>query len=887
MTRKTRLALGAGAALLLIIALLVTLVVRERVTRRRVFRPAAGEAKTEAPQHIPPVEQWTATFATTEPEDLAELLEEIEVKHPDLYKKWSLAYVHARALVEDDEKSEAARKLAPFLEKGHPFRDRALYHRAAIAEGAEASKYRNTLIFEHRDSTYRDEAVDEELEYLGVGGDPQALLAFGEKIATSASTERRREISARIVEALAARKQVDAAFTRGMALLNAGNADDAADRVTRALDRPEVIGRLNAAQLALFGETFQKHRHYDRAVALLQLAIDKTKPAVNQAFREGGRTKSPAHTQAPAEIQGVVPHVGRTFSPAALAESGAYTQATLLAAARKKPAKKKALTPKKSTKKAPARKAAPPPPPPPPNPRARLDELEFALGRSHFGAERYAEAQAVYLNGARAATDLRMKSTFLGHAARAAQLRGDDKTAENLMTASIAVKGKFPSTTAALTQRIRTRLKARRFAEAASDVAQLRKMAGNERAILEGSLAYAVGMLAAGNSAAAVSALNSVPANLLDPYDKAEFAYWRARALEGRDPPASFRSYLEVLRAGVPTHFAYFARTRLDSAAMAPKLARELAVREAQVTNLVGAKNFDLARQIQTDRVLLSSKDRERQLQKLTAIYRELPAYRDVLTLAPRPLPRFPSVDANDPDSLLMAMGLHDEAVPAIQSRFPLRPASSALSRSYALNLGGASKDSIYAIEVMMKSVPNDFHPDLLPVVVRQLLYPRYFYNFIAEDAERYDADPGLVLSIMREESRFNPRAKSQAAARGLLQFIITTARDIGRDVGLVDVAPEDLYDPRVIIRLGAKYISELAGQFEGNRYRVAGAYNAGPKQVALWSRLQPAAGEDYFLTAVNFDETKHYIRKVMNSYERYAGIYGNAGPKGGLRAEP
>src|SRR5881397_3858925 len=74
-----------------------------------------------------------------------------------------------------------------------------------------------------------------------------------------------------------------------------------------------------------------------------------------------------------------------------------------------------------------------------------------------------------------------------------------------------------------------------------------------------------------------------------------------------------------------------------------------------------------------------------------------------------------------------------------------------------------------------------------------------------------FGADPTLVVAIMREESRFNPRAKSEAAARGLLQFIITTARDIGRDVGLVDVTPDDLYDPRVIIRLGAKYISTLS----------------------------------------------------------------------------
>jgi soluble lytic murein transglycosylase-like protein len=57
----------------------------------------------------------------------------------------------------------------------------------------------------------------------------------------------------------------------------------------------------------------------------------------------------------------------------------------------------------------------------------------------------------------------------------------------------------------------------------------------------------------------------------------------------------------------------------------------------------------------------------------------------------------------------------------------------------------------------------------------------------------------------------------------------------------------------------------------DGNRYRVAAAYNAGPKQVALWTRMQPAPSDDYFLTAVNFDETKGYVNKVMNSYERYA----------------
>ncbi len=426
------------------------------------------------------------------------------------------------------------------------------------------------------------------------------------------------------------------------------------------------------------------------------------------------------------------------------------------------------------------------------------------------------------------------------------------------MTMTIAVKGTHPSTTPALTQRMRTRLKQRRFAEAAADLALLRKLAPNSRAVLEGSLAYALG-----NPKAAIATLDSVPRKLLNDNDDAEFAYWRGRALEKRDPSAAIRAHLEVLRSRSP--FEPFARARLESM----DVTRELAVRDAQVRNLVASKQFDLAKRIQTDRVLLSKSDRDAQLQKLASIYRELPAYRAVLELKPEPLPRFPLKNA-DRDTLLMAMGLHGEAVDEIEKRWPLRPAREALTRSLALNRGGASHESIYAVEVMMRTVPRDFHPDLLPPLVRQLLYPRYFQGYVLADSKRFAADPALVLAIMREESRFNPRAKSQAAARGLLQFIITTARDIGRDIGLVDVSAEDLYDPRIIIRLGAKYVGELSEQFGGNRYRTAAAYNAGPKQVALWTRLQPAEGDDYFVSAINFDETKGYVRKVMGSYEQY-----------------
>ena len=134
------------------------------------------------------------------------------------------------------------------------------------------------------------------------------------------------------------------------------------------------------------------------------------------------------------------------------------------------------------------------------------------------------------------------------------------------------------------------------------------------------------------------------------------------------------------------------------------------------------------------------------------------------------------------------------------------------------------------------------------------------------------------------------PAARSSSAvARNAARAspAVTTAREVGRSLGLVNLNAEDLYDPSIIIQLGAKYVADLSRQFEGDPYRIAAAYNAGPNQVKLWWRLTPAPRADAFFSSISFDETKNYVRKVLNSYERYGETYEQAGPTGGLRLEP
>src|SRR6185503_14673747 len=235
-----------------------------------------------------------------------------------------------------------------------------------------------------------------------------------------------------------------------------------------------------------------------------------------------------------------------------------------------------------------------------------------------------------------------------------------------------------------------------------------------------------------------------------------------------------------------------------------------------------------------------------------------LPRYAEVLDLHAPEFPRFPLPDAAPaspapassapaatpaaaaagsppppagPDRLdnLLALGLFDDAVDLIKERYPLQPATSAVARAVALSRAGATRASIQAVEVAARAFPPDFLPRLLPRLVKELLYPRYFEDEIAARSAAHGADPRLVLAIMREESRFEPKARSAASARGLLQLIITTARDVGKALGLLDVSSEDLYDPAVAIGIGSRYVADLQKEFAGDPYKTAAAYNAGP----------------------------------------------------------
>jgi soluble lytic murein transglycosylase len=152
--------------------------------------------------------------------------------------------------------------------------------------------------------------------------------------------------------------------------------------------------------------------------------------------------------------------------------------------------------------------------------------------------------------------------------------------------------------------------------------------------------------------------------------------------------------------------------------------------------------------------------------------------------------------------------------------------------------------------------------------------YPALYRESIVRAASSRRVDPRLVLAIMRQESGFRPRAKSPAAARGLLQLTIDTAQKYTARVGLNNLQDDDLYRPDISILVGSEYLSELMRLFPNLPEAVAASYNGGEDNAARWLKRAKQRDAGVFTAEVGFAETKNYVYKVMANYRAYRQLY-------------
>jgi soluble lytic murein transglycosylase len=133
---------------------------------------------------------------------------------------------------------------------------------------------------------------------------------------------------------------------------------------------------------------------------------------------------------------------------------------------------------------------------------------------------------------------------------------------------------------------------------------------------------------------------------------------------------------------------------------------------------------------------------------------------------------------------------------------------------------------------------------------------------------------PELVRAVMREESGYRPEVISVVGARGLLQIMPDTGERLARDLGLPSFAPDDLFDPRVNLRLGTHYLGELSAQFGGRLSAAVGSYNAGPNAVARWLAERGTLEDDEWVESIPYEQTRSYVKRVLRSLHAYEILY-------------
>ncbi|HET7234143.1 MAG TPA: lytic transglycosylase domain-containing protein [Longimicrobium sp.] len=157
-----------------------------------------------------------------------------------------------------------------------------------------------------------------------------------------------------------------------------------------------------------------------------------------------------------------------------------------------------------------------------------------------------------------------------------------------------------------------------------------------------------------------------------------------------------------------------------------------------------------------------------------------------------------------------------------------------------------------------------------------RVVFPLAFRGVLLDEADRSDIDPWLLAGLVRQESSFDPDAKSWVGARGLSQIMPSTGKWLAAGAGVRNFSPELLSVPEINLRMGARYLRDQIRRYHGARDLALAAYNAGPGRADRWKReLGYGRDVDAFREKIPFAETREYVKVVIRNAELYRRLYG------------
>ncbi|MGH7886970.1 MAG: transglycosylase SLT domain-containing protein, partial [Candidatus Binatia bacterium] len=148
--------------------------------------------------------------------------------------------------------------------------------------------------------------------------------------------------------------------------------------------------------------------------------------------------------------------------------------------------------------------------------------------------------------------------------------------------------------------------------------------------------------------------------------------------------------------------------------------------------------------------------------------------------------------------------------------------------------------------------------------------YPLAYWDAVQQKTVERGVDPYLVLALIRQESLFNARARSSAAAFGLMQLILPTAARVAKQIGLAAPNAEKLFEPELNLTLGTQYLKDLLDRYSNNWFKAIAAYNAGEAAVDRWEREIITDDIEEFVERIPYLETRGYVKLVLRNHRIY-----------------
>ena len=187
-------------------------------------------------------------------------------------------------------------------------------------------------------------------------------------------------------------------------------------------------------------------------------------------------------------------------------------------------------------------------------------------------------------------------------------------------------------------------------------------------------------------------------------------------------------------------------------------------------------------------------------------------------------------------------------------------------SETLAANLASEIGRYDYSIQISKKAsyekrFHNDFNYPIIstPITINNKKMP----------------NPELILAIIRQESEFDSKANSSAGAKGMMQLMTYTAKVVSKQAKLPYSKSKLTKNPEYNINLGSYYFASLLEQFDGSYPFAIAGYNAGPKRVRYWNKINKNPQKkqiDYvnWIELIKFKETRNYVQRVLENINVY-----------------